>query len=257
MFEDENDQDYDKESYSSNREALTNNSAVKAAIFVFGLMLCIIVIYVIIIGSGGGGEELNSGEPGTEPVGTVNTDTTGTTQNAQTNNSVTNTIATQASTIPTNPTQPPVVNADFPLQNGTSSDKVKDLQTLLITKKYLTGTADGVFGNGTEGAVKVFQKEYGLESTGVVDETLYNKIQSAESKISWKKGDVNSGIKDLQKLLIEKKYLVLAEDKITDNIGPSTDAAIKAFQKANGLTEDGIVTNGLIEKIKNSPEKAS
>jgi Putative peptidoglycan binding domain len=43
------------------------------------------------------------------------------------------------------------------------------MQTQLIKLKYLTGTADGVFGAQTEAALKAFQKAQELPVTGVAD----------------------------------------------------------------------------------------
>lgn len=51
---------------------------------------------------------------------------------------------------------------------------VKELQTALIGAGYDVGTADGVYGSGTETAVMWYQYDNGLESTGVVD------VQTAE-----------------------------------------------------------------------------
>ena len=51
---------------------------------------------------------------------------------------------------------------------------VKDLQTALIGEGYDVGTADGIFGNGTETAVMWYQYDNGLEPTGIVD------VQTAE-----------------------------------------------------------------------------
>lgn len=62
------------------------------------------------------------------------------------------------------------------MQKGSKGDGVKDVQTLLINQGYLTGTADGAFGNGTAKAVKAFQAANGLEETGIVDEETYGKL---------------------------------------------------------------------------------
>ena len=48
-------------------------------------------------------------------------------------------------------------------------DRVRTLQTALETIGFEVGTIDGVFGRGTDQAVRAFQEWYGLPITGVVD----------------------------------------------------------------------------------------
>ena len=55
------------------------------------------------------------------------------------------------------------------LQNGSSGDDVLKLQQRLISLGYLSGSADGAFGNKTAEAVKLFQQEVGLNATGIAD----------------------------------------------------------------------------------------
>ena len=47
------------------------------------------------------------------------------------------------------------------LYNGCRGDDVRELQQALIDLGFLKGTADGIFGNKTENAVRAFQKTKG------------------------------------------------------------------------------------------------
>lgn len=52
---------------------------------------------------------------------------------------------------------------------GDRGDQVRAVQQALVTRGFLgTGSADGIFGAGTEGAVKAFQRSIGLRATGIV-----------------------------------------------------------------------------------------
>ena len=63
-----------------------------------------------------------------------------------------------------------------PIKKGDNSDTVKQMQNILINTGYLSGSADGSFGNMTEEAVKKFQKDNGLEATGIIDEKTYSAL---------------------------------------------------------------------------------
>lgn len=54
------------------------------------------------------------------------------------------------------------------LRYGSRGDKVKELQQKLKRWGYYTGSIDGIFGSGTQAAVKKFQKKNGLTADGIV-----------------------------------------------------------------------------------------
>ena len=53
---------------------------------------------------------------------------------------------------------------------------VKDIQKALISKRFLTDSADGFFGKNTELAVIDFQNANGLLGNGIVDAQTWNKL---------------------------------------------------------------------------------
>jgi peptidoglycan hydrolase-like protein with peptidoglycan-binding domain len=54
-------------------------------------------------------------------------------------------------------------------EKGSKGDGVKAIQVRLIELKYMTGTADGSYGNMTAQAVTDYQKVEGLKPTGIAD----------------------------------------------------------------------------------------
>lgn len=54
------------------------------------------------------------------------------------------------------------------LRYGSRGEKVKELQQKLKRWGYYTGSIDGIFGSGTQAAVKKFQKKNGLTADGIV-----------------------------------------------------------------------------------------
>lgn len=69
------------------------------------------------------------------------------------------------------------------VRRGSSlTDAVKALQTLLISKWYLlSGTADGIFGAGTETAARNFQSQNQLAADGVIGPASWTALFSTES----------------------------------------------------------------------------
>lgn len=53
------------------------------------------------------------------------------------------------------------------LYNGCRGEDVREMQQALIDLGFLKGTADGIFGNNTENAVRAFQKKNSLVSDGL------------------------------------------------------------------------------------------
>lgn len=62
------------------------------------------------------------------------------------------------------------------LQKGSKGERVVELQKRLQELKYLSGSADGDFGNGTKSAVASFQATAGLTDDGVVTEETWNAL---------------------------------------------------------------------------------
>ncbi len=242
MFEDEYEQNSSEKEKRpvSNKDAITQSSAVKAAIFVFGLMVCVIIVYVLIFA---GGENPGNASP--------------TPNNTATSGSVTpdpNATETPDQTLEPTPTETP-----FSYQRGDENEKIRELQQLLIDKKYLAADTElsNTFGPKTEEAVKLFQSDNGLEQTGIVDNNLFNMLKNAperEEAFTLQRGTTSDKVKELQDLLIEKKYLDLGGEPSTTYFGAQTEAAVKLFQQTNGITVTGIVNNTLFNIIKNAPE---
>ena len=68
-----------------------------------------------------------------------------------------------------------------PIKRGDSGDLVVEIQKQLAALGYLTSSADGKFGPATERAVVNFQEANHLSSTGIVDESSYNKLFSSDA----------------------------------------------------------------------------
>ena len=71
------------------------------------------------------------------------------------------------------------------IKRGDSGEDVVTIQKRLIELNYLSGSADGSFGSGTEKAVREFQAANGTTETGIIDENTYNALMesSAPAKI--------------------------------------------------------------------------
>ena len=67
------------------------------------------------------------------------------------------------------PTLAPFERVLVPYKKTSYSNGVLLLQQKLIDLGYLTGKADGVYGDGCVNAIKKYQQEHGLEATGVAD----------------------------------------------------------------------------------------
>ena len=153
---------------------------------------------------------------------------------------------------------------------GSKGSDVKKAQQLLIAKGYSCGVAgaDGDFGAATYNAVKKFQAANGLEADGIIgDNTWAALLKTEQTKPEQtepdkepekepekpvaptdstctvelpiiKRGDKGFTVVAVQMLLNKHDFSV----KYTDgDFGPDTLTKVKAFQKAKGLTADGVV----------------
>ena len=141
---------------------------------------------------------------------------------------------------------------------GSKGENVRTLQNNLNTLGYSAGTADGQFGNNTQTAVTKFQKTYGLTADGQAGPTTLNAINQTVKYKNQKilsKGQISDDVRTLQTNLKKLGYLSGTVDGV---FGTDTESAVKAFQKANGLTQDGLAgettRNKITSIVKNSSE---
>jgi peptidoglycan hydrolase-like protein with peptidoglycan-binding domain len=127
------------------------------------------------------------------------------------------------------------------LKEGARGASVVTLQNQLKAAGFDPGAADGAFGPKTTAAVKAFQRARGLEADGVVGPKTWaalSKPASGGSGPTLKEGARGEPVRALQNRLNQLGYNVGAADGA---FGPKTEAAVKAFQRAKGLTADGVV----------------
>jgi peptidoglycan hydrolase-like protein with peptidoglycan-binding domain len=65
------------------------------------------------------------------------------------------------------------------LQNGSTGNQARFLQTGLTILGYTLGSIDGDFGPKTLNAVKQFQNDKGLSANGIVDNDTWSKLLSS------------------------------------------------------------------------------
>ncbi len=110
------------------------------------------------------------------------------------------------------------------LSRGVHGEPVRVLQTALGI------TADGVFGQATEAALRAYQSQNGLASDGIAGPDTFLQMQLHELLLLGE-GTHGEAVKKLQ------QGLGLEAD---GKFGPATDAAVRRFQQDKGLSVDGI-----------------
>jgi peptidoglycan hydrolase-like protein with peptidoglycan-binding domain len=149
------------------------------------------------------------------------------------------------------------------LKYGSLGADVKALQQALIsTGIKVRGGADGVFGLGTQTALKTYQATKGLEQSGRVDDATANALASvagttpstASPFLGLKYGALGNTVKQLQQALI---YAGVTVRGGADGIfGPATINAVKAFQTSQGLEATGTVGDATVAALAN-PQAAA
>ena len=142
---------------------------------------------------------------------------------------------------------------------GSSGTAVRNMQTKLDALGYYYGEITGNVGEKTEAAIKAFQKANGLTADGIAGPQTIAKIDAAyaakggsassgstSSSGGLRLGSTGSDVRDLQTNLTTLGYYWA---DITGNFGEKTEAAVKSFQKAKGLTADGIAGSKTVNAI--------
>lgn len=141
------------------------------------------------------------------------------------------------------------------LKQGSTGDSVRELQEALEQYYYYNGDVDGTFGASTKEAVIAFQASAGYTRDGKVGETTWSALMNRSARVlnggypvrTLKGGSRGYDVYTLQLRLVELNYL----SSIPNNgyYGDTTAAAVKKFQKANGLTQNGNVTSNVVRYL--------
>lgn len=110
------------------------------------------------------------------------------------------------------------------LKKGISGEPVKILQAKLGVE------ADGVFGSGTETALKAYQEKEGIAVDGIAGPDTFYKMGLIELIL------LREGTKGETVKLLQEKLQIEADGKF----GSGTAAAVKSYQEANDLAADGV-----------------
>ena len=153
---------------------------------------------------------------------------------------------------------------------GTSVEQVQFwLQQLAEFDPDLRSLAvDGIFGSGTEAAVKAFQREFGLTADGVVGPATWQKLYEIYADVTnqllapnqrpgvypgtpLRLGSTGRAVREAQfyLVLMSAYYSSIPRINIDGEFGPATETAVKAFQKLFGLTQDGVIGPATWEKL--------
>lgn len=115
---------------------------------------------------------------------------------------------------------------------GQQGETVKQVQQML----GMTGaSADGIFGPGTELAVRRFQRNQGIQVDGLVGPETLAALRNPSPLL----GQSASGaqVEQLQRQLGQAGF---DPGQVDGRFGPKTEAAVNRFQQALGLDVDGI-----------------
>ena len=151
------------------------------------------------------------------------------------------------------------------LKLNSKGTDVRNLQQDLTTLGYYWAEITGNFGAKTETAVKRFQEENGLTADGVAGTKTLNAIAAAVARKGGTPASgssagttlkLNSQGTKVSQLQTDLKQLGYYYAEITGNFGEKTEAAVKAFQKAKGLTADGVAGTKTLNAIAAAVDKA-
>ena len=145
------------------------------------------------------------------------------------------------------------------LEQGSTGSEVVALQKRLIELKYLSGSADGSYGQMTATAIVAFQYAVGLPRTGIADNATQNELFADTAPI---KSESNTYYAVQKISVAQSKYVLFEGDstkpKFTISPDNATDKSLKYSSDSSvvKVDKDGTITANGSGKAKVTVEAA-
>lgn len=149
------------------------------------------------------------------------------------------------------------------LREGDTGSAVKNLQYALYELGYYDGRLDSDYGSTTSDAVRAFQIQNNISPVdGVAGNKTLQKLYSSSAKAAaaatseyetLREGSKGSDVVEMQECLVQMGYLA----DVTGVYDSATTAAVKAFQRNNGLSVDGTAGNETLKKLYSNNAKGN
>ncbi|MCE5342008.1 MAG: peptidoglycan-binding protein, partial [Eubacteriales bacterium] len=141
------------------------------------------------------------------------------------------------------------------IQSGNTGEAVENMQTRLAELGYYTGEINGMCDKATVTALKAFQTKMNIANDGIATPDVLTILYSASAvsssdivaptptptvappTVTVRLGDKGDDVKKVQQRLTDIGYFT---GTIDGKFGNDTLVAMKAFQKKNSLTQDGV-----------------
>ena len=141
------------------------------------------------------------------------------------------------------------------VKKGDQNLFVMNLQVRLKDLGYLQEEPDGIFGDGTEEALKSFQRDQGLNDDGIAGPDTWRAIKKAHATIDSPKPRIINPMlegttgEEVSRLQNNLKNLGYYNGDITGTFDVATGTAVQAFQRDNNMLPTGIVNQKTWELI--------
>ena len=171
------------------------------------------------------------------------------------------------------PTATPTATPQGSLKLGSQGEDVRTVQRKLKELGFYKGSVDGDFGEGTETAVKAFQKQYGLTVDGKVGPNTLAKLVSARQTAKpavtptpkptatpayentyLRLGDSGTAVRRMQERLISLGYLA---GTATGSFDAATESGVIAFQNRHTSYSDGVAGPKTLQALYSSSAKST
>jgi hypothetical protein len=135
----------------------------------------------------------------------------------------------------------------YPLiDQGSAGPRVKAAQCLLLEQGFRSGRIDGRYDARVVAAVRAYRAAHGFADRSYVSTRLWVALHAAGPRPLVKFGAARDGVRRVQRALNAQGGYRLA---VTGTFEAETTAAVKAYQRAVGVPQTGVVTPALWRRL--------